>query len=85
MVSTSTPCHKASQGFYPEDFFAVVTVIVEVYFLWNRTVDSLKTSLHPLLWTSSGPEGISERQHLIWGMASSLSMPRTYRGVKSVT
>ena len=27
---------------------------VEVYFLWNRTVDSLKTSFHPLLWTSSG-------------------------------
>ena len=27
---------------------------VEVDFLWNRTVDSLKTSLHPLLWTSSG-------------------------------
>ena len=30
-------------------------------------------------------EGIAERQHLIWGKASSLSMPRTYRGVKSVT
>ena len=28
--------------------------IVEVDFLWNRTVDSLKTSFHPLLWTSSG-------------------------------
>ena len=28
--------------------------IVEVDFLWNRTVDSLKTSCHPLLWTSSG-------------------------------
>ena len=26
---------------------------VEVDFLWNRTVDSLKTSFHPLLWTSS--------------------------------
>ena len=30
-------------------------------------------------------EGIAERQHLIWGKASSLSMPRTYRGMKSVT
>ena len=30
-------------------------------------------------------EEIAERQHLIWGKASSLSMPRTYRGVKSVT
>ena len=30
-------------------------------------------------------EGIAERQHLIWGKASSLSIPRTYRGVKSVT
>ena len=30
-------------------------------------------------------EGIAERQHLVWGKASSLSMPRTYRGVKSVT
>ena len=29
-------------------------------------------------------EGIAGRQHLIWGMGSSLSMPRTYRGVKSV-
>ena len=28
--------------------------VVEVDFLWNRTVDSLKTSFHPLLWTSSG-------------------------------
>ena len=28
--------------------------IVEVHFLWNRTVDSLKTNFHPLLWTSSG-------------------------------
>ena len=28
--------------------------IVEVDFLWNRTVDSLKTSFHPLMWTSSG-------------------------------
>ena len=26
----------------------------EVDFLWNRPVDSLKTSFHPLLWTSSG-------------------------------
>ena len=31
------------------------------------------------------PEGIVERQHRIWGKESSLSMPRTYRGVKSVT
>ena len=31
-----------------------VVVIVEVDFLWNRTVDSLKTNFHPLLWTSSG-------------------------------
>ena len=31
-----------------------VVVIVEVDFLWNRTVDSLKTSFHSLLWTSSG-------------------------------
>ena len=30
------------------------SVIVEVDFLWNRTVDSLKTSFHPLLLTSSG-------------------------------
>ena len=29
-------------------------LIVEVDFLWNRTVDSLKASFHPLLWTSSG-------------------------------
>ena len=28
--------------------------IIEVDFLWNRTVDSLKTSFHPLLWISSG-------------------------------
>ena len=34
-----------------------VVVIVEVDFLWNRTVDSLKTSFHPLLWTSSGLKG----------------------------
>ena len=27
-----------------------VEVVVEVDFLWNRTVDSLKTSFHPLLW-----------------------------------
>ena len=26
---------------------------VEVDFLWNRTVDSLKTSFHPLLWKPS--------------------------------
>ena len=58
-----------------------VVVIVEVDFLWNRTVDSLKTSFHPLLWTS----GIAEKQNLIWGMASSLSMPRNCRGVKSDT
>ena len=31
-----------------------VVVIVEVDYLWNRTVDSLKTSFHPLLWPSSG-------------------------------
>ena len=31
--------------------------VVEVDFLWNRTVDSLKTSFHPLLWTSSGLKG----------------------------
>ena len=31
--------------------------IVEVDFLWNRTVDLLKTSFHPLLWTSSGLKG----------------------------
>ena len=31
-----------------------VVVIVEVDLLWNRTVDWLKTSFHPLLWTSSG-------------------------------
>ena len=30
-------------------------------------------------------EGIAERQHLIWGKAVSLNMPRAYRGVKSVT
>ena len=29
-------------------------LIVEVDFLWNRTIDSLKTSFLPLLWTSSG-------------------------------
>ena len=32
----------------------ITYIIVEVDFLWNRTVDSLKTSFHPLLWTSSG-------------------------------
>ena len=42
----------------------IVSGIVEVDFLWNRTVDSLKISFHPLLWTSSGLEGIAERQHL---------------------
>ena len=31
-----------------------VVVIVGVDFLWNRMVDSLKTSFHPVLWTSSG-------------------------------
>ena len=31
-----------------------IEVTVEVDFLWNRTVDLLKTSFHPLLWTSSG-------------------------------
>ena len=30
------------------------TETVGVDFLWNRTVDSLKTSFLPLLWTSSG-------------------------------
>ena len=34
-----------------------ILAIVEVDFLWNRTVDSLKTSFHPLLWTSSGLKG----------------------------
>ena len=34
-----------------------VLVIVEIDFLWNRTVDSLKTSFHPLLWTLSGLKG----------------------------
>ena len=29
-------------------------VLVDIDFVWNRTVDSLKTSFHPLLWTSSG-------------------------------
>ena len=29
-------------------------IFVEVDFLWNRTVDSLKTSFHLLLQTSSG-------------------------------
>ena len=29
-------------------------VIVEADFLWHRMVDSLKTSFHLLLWTSSG-------------------------------
>ena len=33
--------------------FKLNTTVVEVDFLWNRTVDSLKTSFHPLLWTSS--------------------------------
>ena len=32
-------------------------LVVKVDFLWNRTVDSLKTSLHPLLWTSLGLKG----------------------------
>ena len=31
-----------------------VVTFVEVDFLWNRTVDSLKTSFHLLLYTSSG-------------------------------
>ena len=35
----------------------LIVVFVEVDFLWNRTVDSLKTSFHPLLWTSSGLKG----------------------------
>ena len=30
-----------------------LSYIAEVDFLWNRTVDSLKTSFHRLLWTSS--------------------------------
>ena len=34
-----------------------VVVIVEVDCLLNRTVDSLKTSFHPLLWTSPGLKG----------------------------
>ena len=37
--------------------FSFIVVSVEVDFLWNRTVDSLKTSFHPLLWTSSGLKG----------------------------
>ena len=31
-----------------------VSLFVEVDFLWSRTVDSLKTSFHPLLRNSSG-------------------------------
>ena len=34
--------------------YSTLLIIVEVYFLWNRTVDYLKTSFHPLLWTPSG-------------------------------
>ena len=34
--------------------FEVLSSVVEVDFLWNRTVDLLKISFHPLLWTSSG-------------------------------
>ena len=32
----------------------MVEIAVAVDFLWNRTVDSLKISFHPLLWISSG-------------------------------
>ena len=42
-----------------------VVVIVEVDFLWNRTVDSLKTSFHPLLWTSSGLRDNNQTNHPI--------------------
>ena len=38
-------------------FTGSTKVTAEVDFLWNRTVDSLKTSFHPLLWTSSGLKG----------------------------
>ena len=31
-----------------------IIIIVEVDFLWDSTVDSLKTHFHLLLWTSSG-------------------------------
>ena len=34
--------------------FGLINPFLEVDFLWNRTVDSSKTSFHPLLWTSSG-------------------------------
>ena len=41
----------------PHDDWVREQAEVEVDFLWNRTVDSLKTSFLPLLWTSSGLKG----------------------------
>ena len=47
---TDISARIADQNFHP----VMYLYFVEVDFLWNRTVDSLKTSFHPLLWTSSG-------------------------------
>ena len=44
-------------------------MFVEVDFLWNRTVDSLKTSFSSTAVDFIRSEGIAERQHLILGKA----------------
>ena len=46
-----------SKGVKFANFKLIYKVIVEVDFLWRtESVDSLKTSFHPLLWTSSGDD-----------------------------
>ena len=48
------PIYRYQRSKHTSEDNTTEPVSVEVDFLWNRAVDSLKTSFHPLLWTSSG-------------------------------
>ena len=62
-----------------------VVVIVAVDFLWKQNCRFIEDKFSSTAVDFIRSERIAERQHLIWRMARSLSMPRKYRGVKSVT
>ena len=59
--------------------------IVEAWYSLEQYIGLKEDKLSSTVVDFIRSEGIAERQHLIWGKASSLSMARTYRGVKSVT
>ena len=54
-----------------------VVVIVEIDFLWKQNCRFIEEKLSSTTVDFIRSEGIAEKQHIIWGMASSLSMART--------